>query len=253
MPQATVRLAWYGLSVSEPSGLTAETGVNLDRSDAQFGQEPLPIPVTAPLTVYSALKQIALEVTTGAPTTLSNATARASAAMPNGAGWFYQANTSYVAQISTVGHTTLALIAGQSSLSSDTSYSISDRLQIDIGTPAELRLVVSVAGSGPFTIGLDRGLSNSHASGILLARFTSAGPDDALAEAAAHQPATPSGFIYPTTTSVSFDTLGVSGVSAATTGRKSKFLRLVAGLATAFGINPGTIALPSLIVGYDEQ
>ena len=92
---AVVRVSWYGASATEPAGVTAESGVSLDRSDSQQGSEPVLLPTTTPGTSYSFIKQVALEVLTTAATTLSNGSVRATAVMPPGIAWMYKASDTY--------------------------------------------------------------------------------------------------------------------------------------------------------------
>jgi len=69
---ATVRVSYYGASGTEPAGVTAETGIKFNREDTQTGTSaPVPIP-TATGTNFSWLKNLALEVTGAAATSLSN-------------------------------------------------------------------------------------------------------------------------------------------------------------------------------------
>lgn len=69
---ATVRASIYAASASEPAGATAETGIKFNREDTATGTTPVPIPTTASGTNYSWHKNLALEVTASAATTLSN-------------------------------------------------------------------------------------------------------------------------------------------------------------------------------------
>lgn len=81
---ATVRADWYGGAGSEPAGSTAETGITFTREDSKAGTtNPVPIP-TATGTNYSWLKNLALNVTTGAATTISNRTVKLASAITSG-------------------------------------------------------------------------------------------------------------------------------------------------------------------------
>jgi len=99
MAAAVVRMSWYGGSSTEPSGVTAETGVTLNRSDAQTGTTAVPVPTTTGSN-YSWVQQLALEVTTAASrsTTLSNATARLSAGAATGSAGFFKGKATYINQ-----------------------------------------------------------------------------------------------------------------------------------------------------------
>ena len=249
MAAANIRASWFGLSAAEPAGLNAETGLSLDRSEAQGGVEPLPIPLTPPNTVFSAVKQVALQVLGVGTTTISNGTVRAAGAMPNGAAWFWQASATYLAQLSNFGALTTFAGAGTSTLISTVTFATNDLVQIDVGVLSELRLVVSVSGGGPYTLSIDRALASSHAVAAQVARFVSSGPADVLTEAAGNQPSTPASYTRPTTTAVQYDVLGLATTSL---GRKGPFIRLVGGVATAYGNNPGVVTLPAMIIGYDE-
>jgi len=69
---ATVRISYYGGSASEPAGVDAEGGVKFNREDSLTGTSaPIPIPTTTG-TNFSWIKQLALEVTSGDSTTISN-------------------------------------------------------------------------------------------------------------------------------------------------------------------------------------
>jgi hypothetical protein len=99
MTAATVRASWYGASSTEPAGVTAETGVTLNRSDTQSGTTPIPIPTTTGSN-YSWVQQLALEVTSAASpsTTLSNATVKLSGSLATGLALFFKGNASYLNQ-----------------------------------------------------------------------------------------------------------------------------------------------------------
>lgn len=62
---ATMRASYYGGTVGEPAGVTAEGGIKWNREDTIAGTTPVPVP-TATGTNYSWLKNLALEVTTAA-------------------------------------------------------------------------------------------------------------------------------------------------------------------------------------------
>jgi hypothetical protein len=68
---ATVRASYYGASATEPAGVSAETGITMNREDSQTGATPIPIP-TSTGTNYGWYKQLALQVTGTAATTISN-------------------------------------------------------------------------------------------------------------------------------------------------------------------------------------
>jgi len=250
MPAATVRASWYGGATAEPAGVTAETGINLDRSDIQAGQEPLPIPLTSPHTVYGAVKQVALEVTAipTPATTMSNATIRASGTMPGGTAWFYAANNTYLAQLSSTTTFAADVAAGSPSVSSVGAFSVNDLVQLESGSSGEVRKVIAVGGSGPYTLSLDRNTSNNHLTGAQIAKFVSGAPADVNTEASG-QPTTPAGYTLPTTSAVQYDAMGVS---TGTAGRKSQFVRLIGALCGAFGTSPGIVTMPSAILAYDE-
>jgi hypothetical protein len=99
MTAATVRASWYGGASTEPAGVTAETGVTLNRSDAQTGTTPLPIP-TVTGSNYTWVQQLALEVTSAASpnTTLSNATFKISATLATGLLVFFAGNATFLNQ-----------------------------------------------------------------------------------------------------------------------------------------------------------
>lgn len=99
MTAATVRASWYGGAASEPAGVTAETGVTLNRSDTESGTTPIPIP-TVTGSNYSWVQQLALEVTGAASpsTTLSNATIKLSGALATGLALFFAGNATYLNQ-----------------------------------------------------------------------------------------------------------------------------------------------------------
>ena len=252
MPQATIRASWFGGSTAEPAGANAETGVNLDRSDIQVGQEPLPIPLSAPNTVYGAIKQVALEVMTPPTpaTTISYGTVRASGAMPTGAAWFYTASTSYLAQLAAATTVSGSYSAGSSTIQSVATFSINDLVQIGSGSSGEIRKVIGVGGSGPYTLTLDRPTSYTHTSGEQVARFVSGGPADVGSVATGNAPTVPSGYTLPTTTPVAYDAMGLS---TSTLGRKGQFVRLLGALSSGFGTSPGIVTMPSAIVAYDES
>src|SRR5262249_11038078 len=144
------------------------------------GSEPLPIPTAAPNTVYGSVKQVALEVTGAAapPTTISNGTVRASGAMPTGAAWFYAASTSYLAQLAAQTTVSGSYFGGSSSINANGSFAINDLIQIGIAGSGEVRQVIGVGGSGPYTLTLDRPTQYTHNDGELVARFVSGGPAD---------------------------------------------------------------------------
>jgi hypothetical protein len=237
--------------VTEPAGISAESGLSLDRSDTLAGGEPVPLPGAAPHTTYSALKQVALEIT-AAPspvTTVSHATVRATGAMPSGSAWMYLTSSTYVSQLSAASTLSTGASGGASTILTVNSFVVNDQIQIDTGAPAELRTVVGVTGSGPYTLTLDRVLGNNHATGTAVARFASAAPADVAAEASGNQPSVAGGYTLPTLSAVTYAALGVT---TGTTGRLGAFLRLVGAVSSAFGTSPGTVTLPSLIIGYDE-
>jgi hypothetical protein len=197
------------------------------------------------------MKEVALEVTSppSPATTISNGTVRATGAMPNGAAWMYQASTSYLSQLSSVTTLAVGAAAGDGTIQTAGGFAVNNHIQIDQGSASELRIVVAVAGTGPYALTLDRICGNNHGSGVQVGLFTSAGPADVAAEAGSNQPAVATGYALPTTSPVVYDTLGVT---TGTTGRKGSFVRLVGALSSAFGTAPGTVTLPSLIIAYDE-
>ncbi len=99
MTAATVQASWYGGAASEPAGVTAETGVTINRSDTQTGTTPIPIP-TVTGSNYSWVQQLALQVTGAASpsTTLSNATVKLSAGLATGILAFFKGNASFLNQ-----------------------------------------------------------------------------------------------------------------------------------------------------------
>jgi len=250
MTAATIRAAWYGGAASEPAGVNAETGVNLDRSDVQTGTEPLPIPTVAPNSVYGAVKQIALEVTVASSpvTTISNGTVRASGSMPSGTSWFYAPSSTYLVQLSAVTTVSGTYGAGSGTIQSTATFSINDLVQIGVGATGEIRKVIGVGGSGPYTLTLDRATSFAHSSGSQIGRFVSGGPAD-VGTVSGSAPTTPAGYVVPTTSPVAYDALGVT---TGTLGRKGQFIRLLGALSSSFGTSPGIVSMPSLIVAYDE-
>lgn len=250
---AEVRVSWYGGSATEPAGVSAETGVSLDRSDSQTGTEPVVMPPTSPGTTYSAMKQVALEVLTTSTTTLTHGTVRATGRMPPGINWVYQAHTTYLPQRSSPGALAADVSPGANTIVSSVAYTVGDQVQIDDAAGIEVRAVTGSSGAGPFTLTLDRPLGGAHASGTSLVRYATAGPADASVEAPGGDPAVPPGYTVPTTSAVTYSTLGLS---TSTTGRKGPFVQLVGGLAARYAriwaAHTHGVILPSLILGYDE-
>lgn len=93
---ATVRASIYAANASEPAGANAEGGIKLNREDTATGTTPVPIPTVAAGTNYSWHKNLALEVTTGGATTISNRRVYLSGAPATGLYLFFKASASYV-------------------------------------------------------------------------------------------------------------------------------------------------------------
>lgn len=93
---AVVRASIYAASASEPAGATAEGGIKFNREDTATGTTPIPIPTIAAGTNYSWHKNLALEVTTLAATTISNRRAYLSGAPATGLYLFFKEGTAYV-------------------------------------------------------------------------------------------------------------------------------------------------------------
>ena len=90
---ATVRASYYGGAAAEPAGVTAETGIKFNRADDQAGTgAPVPIPQSAG-TNFSWIKNLALEVTTGGATAISNRRISMSAAATTGLFLHFKATT----------------------------------------------------------------------------------------------------------------------------------------------------------------
>ncbi|GEM_PF-7060248 len=91
---ATVRASYYGASATEPAGVTAETGIKMNREDTQSGTTAIPVPTTTG-TNYSWIKQIALEVTATAATNISNRKISQASTPATGLAYFFKAAASY--------------------------------------------------------------------------------------------------------------------------------------------------------------
>lgn len=91
---ATVRADFFGASGTEPAGSTAESGIVFNREDTKTGTTAVPIP-TATGTNYSWRKNLGLNVTATAATTISNRRVYLSGAPTTGLYLFYKAASSY--------------------------------------------------------------------------------------------------------------------------------------------------------------
>lgn len=94
---ATVQASYYGASASEPAGVSAETGIKMNREDSQSGSTPTQIP-PATGTNYSWYKMLALQVTGAAATVISNRKVglAASPSMPTGVEVYFKGSATYV-------------------------------------------------------------------------------------------------------------------------------------------------------------
>ncbi len=93
---AVVRASIYAANASEPAGASAEGGIKFNREDTATGTTPIPIPTIAAGTNYSWHKNLALEVTTLAATTISNRRTYLSGTPTTGLYLFYKADATYV-------------------------------------------------------------------------------------------------------------------------------------------------------------
>lgn len=89
---ATLQAQYFGGSATLPAGVNAETGVYLNRADAQTATTPLPIPTAAGVN-FSWLKVVQLAITGTFTTTISNRTIRLSAALAAGLGLHWKTDT----------------------------------------------------------------------------------------------------------------------------------------------------------------
>lgn len=94
---ATVRVSYYGNSVGEPAGATAETGITFSLSNAQApaaGVSPVQIPASTG-TIFSWIMLLALEVTGTSTTTINNRTAKYASAVTAGLELFWSDQPTY--------------------------------------------------------------------------------------------------------------------------------------------------------------
>src|SRR3954454_9373949 len=88
-------------AATEPPGVNAETGITFSAADPHASIDPVGVPLTAPNTFYSWLRQLALEVILAASpsTSITNGTIRLSAVPPTGIRVFWQADATYRPQL----------------------------------------------------------------------------------------------------------------------------------------------------------
>jgi hypothetical protein len=103
---ATVRASYYGAATTEPAGVNVDTvggsAIKFNREDTLAGPTPVPIP-TATGTNFSAVKQVALEVTVaGGGTAISNRRVHAASAPATGLGLHFLGSATYLNQQTTV-------------------------------------------------------------------------------------------------------------------------------------------------------
>jgi hypothetical protein len=265
---AVARVSWYGLSITEPAGVSAETGVSLGGSDPLTSQDPIGVPPTGPRSNYSWLKQLALEVTTPSSpaTTIINGVIRLSQVVPTGVRVFWQADTTYRPQLTTpAGVLSAGAAALAVSLSTSVAFAAADLIQIDtLAGGSELRQVGAggSTGSGPYTTPITVGLTFTHSASAPVNKTVSAGPASVASEdtgTAPNSPTIPTGpagglMTVLGTAPVQYDTISTVGSgNGGTAGRKGKFLDLIGAVASTFGGLPASNSLGILIVSYDEQ
>lgn len=92
-----MRVSYYGNSVGEPAGITAETGITYSLSDAKqpaSGTAPVQIPASTG-TNYSWIMLLALEVTGTAATTINNRTIKYASGVTAGLQVFFADQPTY--------------------------------------------------------------------------------------------------------------------------------------------------------------
>lgn len=90
---ATVQAQYFGGSATLPAGANAETGVSLNRADAQTSTTPIPIPTGVPAVNFSWLKVLQIAVTATSTTTITNRTVRLASAIASGLGLHWKTDT----------------------------------------------------------------------------------------------------------------------------------------------------------------
>lgn len=97
MAAATIRASYYGNSVGEPAGVTAETGITFSNSNAQApasGTAPISIPTTTG-TNYSWPMLLAFEVTGTGTTSINNRTIKYASGVTAGSQVFWANQPTY--------------------------------------------------------------------------------------------------------------------------------------------------------------
>lgn len=93
----TARISYFGANASEPAGANAEGGIKYNRADSLLGTTPVPRPTSAG-TNNSWVKQLGIEVTGTAATSLFNRTIRLGTALTTGLGHFFLGTAAYLDQ-----------------------------------------------------------------------------------------------------------------------------------------------------------
>jgi hypothetical protein len=168
--------------------------------------------------------------------------------MPTGAAWMFSSSPTYIPQLSLTSSLAAGATGGDVTLVASFAYAINAFVQIDEGATAELRQVLAVTGTGPYTLTVDRILAFNHSIGAQIAQFNTAGPADVPSETGG-QPFVPPSYALPLTTPTQFSPLGLSVLNK---GRIGPFVVVIGAISTAYGTTPGTAAVPNLIVSYDE-